>query len=130
MNSFTARITSTNYTPGLIFPIWQLREALEEPPVEGPAMDCRVWVATEWIIRCAFIVFDLLNPKEEVTEHTARIFGTGSLIEDIQPLSVERWEYWKRRFFELAANRDGLGLGDTSVERISEALKSMEDIEG
>ncbi|KAK7741776.1 hypothetical protein SLS53_004840 [Cytospora paraplurivora] len=130
LNSFTSRITSADFVQWLNLPIWNLREAFEEPPLKGSAMDCHIWVAAEWIINCADVLFEYLSSNTPLDAHQARSLRTGSLCEDIKPLSVERWDFWKRRFSELAADADGLGLGDTSLERITEALKSMENIEG
>ncbi|KAL7624170.1 hypothetical protein AAE478_005727 [Parahypoxylon ruwenzoriense] len=71
-NSFVARLTSTSFPPWLNLPIRQLRMALEEPPVKGAAMGCRVWPATAWIIHCEDPIFKDINSKEELDENTAR----------------------------------------------------------
>ena len=106
-------------------------------------MDCRVWVATEWIVQCAEVLFEEMSSKKELNEAKARVLRTGSLCgnddddEDdgkkkkTQPLSVARWEFWKRRFKEIAAHADELGLdgGGSTVKRISDALKRMSDVD-
>ena len=92
LNFFIARITTPDFAPWLNLPIWQLRIALEEPPVQSAAMDCRLWVASEWIVQCADLVFQDLNSKEEVNEDTAHSLRMGSLCPGIPPLSVKRWE--------------------------------------
>lgn len=89
-------------------------------------MGCRVWVATEWIIQCADILFQAMNSKEELDKNTARALSTGSLCEGKAPLSVERWEFWKKRFSELATDAGGLSLSEDIKTRISDALKSMD----
>jgi hypothetical protein len=88
-------------------------------------MDCRLWVASEWIIRCADILFEHMTSKEELDEGSARAIMLGPLCENVKPLSVERWEYWKKRFSELATDAGSLGLDASITVRISEALKSM-----
>lgn len=125
LNAFVARLTSTDFAPWLTLPIWQLRMALEESPVKGSAMECRVWVASEWILRCANLIFHDLNSKEELDESTARSLRTGPLCDGKPPLSVERWKFWKKRFSELATDPDSLGLDSATTERISDVLKSM-----
>ncbi|KAL8904591.1 MAG: hypothetical protein Q9171_006996 [Xanthocarpia ochracea] len=125
LNSFIARLTSTGFAPWLNLPIWQLRMALEESAVKGPAMECRVWVASEWIIQCAYPIFEDLNSKEELDESTARSLRTGPLCDNIPPMSLERWEYWKKRFSELATDASSLGLDSAIGVRISDVLKSM-----
>lgn len=61
LNSFVARLTSGDFCFGITFPSWQLRFALEEPAVKGHPMECRPWVATEWISRCAGIIYGYLT---------------------------------------------------------------------
>ncbi len=128
LNSFIARLTSAGFAPWLNLPIWQLRMALEESPVKGPAMECRLWVASEWIIHCANPIFEDLNSKEELDESTARSLRTGPLCDNIAPMSIERWEYWKKRFSELATDASSLGLDNAIGVRISDALKSMDAV--
>jgi hypothetical protein len=130
LNSFVARLTSTCFAYWLHFPIWQLRGALEEPPVKGSAMECRIWVASVWIIHCADIIYEDMNSNEKLNENEARAIGTGTLGNDIQPLSVERWEFWKKRFSKLAADAGSLGLGTDIIGKISDALKSMDAVKG
>ncbi|KAI1772962.1 hypothetical protein F4818DRAFT_424505 [Hypoxylon cercidicola] len=128
LNSFVARLPSHGFIPGINFPVWQLREALEEPPVEGRALECQIWVATEWIINCADILFDEMNSKEEPDKDTARAFRGGSLYDGRPPFSLERWAFWKTRFSELSANATSLGLDSATIARISDALKSMDSV--
>ncbi|KAF5010629.1 hypothetical protein FDECE_3231 [Fusarium decemcellulare] len=109
--SFIAR-TSTN-SPWRWRSIWHLREALEEPPVKGPDMECRLWVATEWIIRCADCSVIWLGPNCNAK----------------RVLSLERWEFWKKRLSELAADAEELELGSTVPTRITKALEAMTAVE-
>ncbi|KAH8597775.1 hypothetical protein B0O99DRAFT_684487 [Bisporella sp. PMI_857] len=128
LNSFIARLTSTGFAPWLNLPIWELREALEEPPEKGPAMACRVWVATEWIIHCADRIFMMMNSKEELDEFSLRSFRLGSLCDEKPVLSVERWEFGKKRFVELAADTGSRGFDSAISGRISDALKIMDTV--
>ncbi|KAI0378644.1 hypothetical protein F5Y04DRAFT_142704 [Hypomontagnella monticulosa] len=129
LNSFVARVTSTGFAPWLNLPIWQLRVALEEPPLKGPLLECQLWVASEWIIYCADLIFEDVNSKEELNEAMARVLRRGSLCADKPPLGIERWEFWKKRFSDLSADADSLGLNSTLSERMTEALKKMESVE-
>ncbi|KAI2778797.1 hypothetical protein F4815DRAFT_476678 [Daldinia loculata] len=126
LNSFVARITSTDFAPWLVFPIWQLTMALEEPPVAGGAMECRVWVATEWIIHCAAVLFEEMNSTEQLDDSTARAFMTGPLCDTEEPLSIKRWNFWKRRLLELSTDTGDLALSGEARDRISNALESMD----
>lgn len=94
-------------------------------------MQCRLWVAGEWIIHCADLIFEHMNSKERLDKDTARALSIGSLGVDIglSPLSMARWEYWKKRFSELAADAASFGLDSASTERITHVLKSMNAVE-
>ncbi|KAK5996266.1 hypothetical protein PT974_03020 [Cladobotryum mycophilum] len=35
---------------GNIYPRWSIREALEQPVTNGAAIDCRLWVAIDWVL--------------------------------------------------------------------------------
>ena len=128
-NSFIARLTSTGFAPWMNLPIWQLREALEEPPDAGPAMSCRMWVASEWIIHCASPIFQYLDSKEKLSEGSARAIRTGSLYSDKPPLSVERWNFWKKRLSEIASEANRLELNHAATAHILDALTKMDAIE-
>lgn len=127
-NSFIARITRNDFDFWLALPIWQLRETLEEPPVKGSEMRCRIWVASEWIIHCTDHIFNFVNTKEEIDESTARAYQGGSLYDGKPPLRVERWEFWKKRFLEIATDATSLELDGHTTVRISDALKIMDSV--
>ncbi|KAB2569556.1 hypothetical protein DBV05_g11770 [Lasiodiplodia theobromae] len=128
LNSFVARLTKAGFAPWLNFPIWQLRITLEEPPVKGPAMACRLRVATEWVIHCADAIFDEINSKEELDESLARALRTGPLYEGKPPLSIERWDFWKKRFSEIGGDLGDLEVDSAISGRILAALRSMDAV--
>lgn len=64
----------------------------------------------------------------ELDESTVRSLRTGPLCDDKPPLSVERCEFWKERFSELAADAGSLGLDSAITGRISDFLKSMDAV--
>ncbi|KAI1409448.1 hypothetical protein F5Y13DRAFT_181956 [Hypoxylon sp. FL1857] len=128
LNSFVARVTSTGFAPWLNFPIWQLRMALEEPPLKGPAMSCRLWVASEWIIHCANLIFEEIGSTNEPDESTARALGPGPLYDGKEILGRERWEFWKRKFSELNNEAGKLELDTAIAKRIGETVKVMDAI--
>jgi hypothetical protein len=123
LNSFVARITAADFAPWMTFPIWQLRIALEDTPVEGPAMDCRIWVASEWMIRCAEVILEDMSSGEQLDENSRRSLRTGPLC-SCEVLTVARFDFWRQRFSELAAAND-LGLDEPLLRRIGEALERM-----
>lgn len=88
-------------------------------------MECLLWVATEWMIQCADIIFNWMTSVEELDQGSARALRGGPLCRDIAPLSVERWEFWKERLVALAADAENLEVDSAIVARITEALESM-----
>ena len=130
LNSFVARLTRTDFSPWLNLPIWVLREALEETPVKGPEMECRIWVVSEWIIHAANSLFEYMSVEDELDESSTRALATSHLCSNVKPLSIERWEFWKRRLSELAVDVGTQGLDSALTARISDALKTMNAVEG
>ncbi|KAK0647223.1 hypothetical protein DIS24_g7919 [Lasiodiplodia hormozganensis] len=128
LNSFVARLTKAGFAPWLNFPIWQLRMTLEEPPVKGPAMACRLRVAAEWVIHCADAIFEEMNSKEELDESLARALRTGPLYEGKPPLSIERWDFWKKRFSEIGGDLGNLEVDSAMSRQISDALRSIDAV--
>ncbi|KAI0831594.1 hypothetical protein F5Y06DRAFT_281381 [Hypoxylon sp. FL0890] len=129
LTSFVAQLTSDDYAPWLSLPIWQLRDALEEPPVEGPEMECRMWAACEWVLRCAQLIYVEMNEKEALSEELARALQGGPLWKDMPARSHERWLFWKKRFAEFMGDAERLGLKGDIVGRLSETLKKMDAVE-
>ncbi|KAF2965658.1 hypothetical protein GQX73_g7920 [Xylaria multiplex] len=123
-NSFVARLTSAFFDPGSTFPIWQLRTALEEPPTNGPAEECRLWVACEWVIRCSRIIHK--NMDSGLSDDAA--FSTGSLCRDVPHFSIDRWNFWKKRFAEISVDAKKLDVGPAVVARMSKTMEIMEGI--
>lgn len=128
LNSFIAGLTSKGFAPWLNLPIWQLRAALEEPTVKGPAMECRLQVASEWILHCASPILQDMKLKEDkaANKNLARALCTGRLCEGKEPQSVERWNFWKTRLSELSGELGSLEVDAGIKGRISDALRSME----
>ncbi|KAI1196933.1 hypothetical protein F5X97DRAFT_325026 [Nemania serpens] len=124
-NSFVARLTITSFCPGLVFRISQLKAVLEEPAAQGPIQECRLWVACEWIIRCADVIYQAM-----ITEKNPDVaFNTGSLCgNDIPHFGIDRWEFWKKRFGEISEGAKDLKLDITIDERIPNTIKSMGEV--
>ncbi|KAI0535787.1 hypothetical protein GGR58DRAFT_503928 [Xylaria digitata] len=90
-------------------------------------MECRVWAASEWTIRCARPVFEEITlEKEKLDKNTVRLLRAGSLCENVLPLSLERWEYWRKRFAELAGDNNSLDLDCVVSQRSMDALRKPE----
>lgn len=102
LNSFNARLLGSGITRWINFPIWQLREGLED--VLGPDShenDCKIAVASEWIIQAGpkLLRETLLN--HELDEAEERAYSGCKLWAGSPGLNTERWGFWKRRLAEL-----------------------------
>lgn len=102
LNSFNARLFGSGLTRWYNFAIWQLREGLED--VLGPDShenDCKIAVASEWIIQAGpkLLRETLLN--EDITEAEKRAYSGGELWTGLSGLNTERWEFWRRRLAEV-----------------------------
>ncbi|KAK6210009.1 hypothetical protein QIS74_11593 [Colletotrichum tabaci] len=120
LNSFTARLTTQDFAPWLNFPGWQLQSALDESPDKGMILESRLWVATEWVIRCGSLVFqDMISarPHDDAVEEATEGQGLGKL------------RRWKKRFSELLEDKVRLGLDTVLVDRIEQTIKQMEEFE-
>ncbi|KAI9148977.1 3-oxoacyl-acyl-carrier- reductase [Paramyrothecium foliicola] len=78
-NSFAARITSEEYSPWMNFPVAALNMVLEDTVPKGVVMDCRLWVATEWILCCGRLLYSFITSATEQDESTERGISTGPL---------------------------------------------------
>lgn len=104
LNSFNARLFGSGITRWRNFPIWQLREGLED--VFGPDShenDCKIAVASEWIIQAGpkLLRETLLN--DDMDEAEKRAYSGLELWTGLPGLSTERWGFWKRRLAEVKA---------------------------
>lgn len=96
---------------------------------KGPLMESRLWVATEWMIKCADVVFEVVGAEGQLDEKLARPLKGGSLCANVAPASLERWAFWKKRLAELAADVKGLEVDDSIGARITDALQRMDEVE-
>jgi len=114
------------------FPVWQLREALEDDLAEAKgncspaeAVDNRVAVACEWLIQAGPALFKLcLLNRQDLDEGMRRSSGAGGLFSGNPGFNLEPWSFWKRRLGELRSV-----VGErvvSSVDRAVEGMKASE----
>ncbi|KAI1346374.1 hypothetical protein F5Y01DRAFT_319814 [Xylaria sp. FL0043] len=121
LNSFAARIAAAQIQEWEGFAFWSLREALEKQPTPEK-IECLVWVASEWIIRCGRL---LLEALKDPSDDDHRSIAVGPLCSDLSPVGMERWQFWKKRFTDIASPDNNLGINSATSEHISLALDSM-----
>ncbi|RSL73074.1 hypothetical protein CEP53_000885 [Fusarium sp. AF-6] len=129
LNSFVARFKTETFTRWLTFPIWQLRDGLEEKLDRGPILNSRLWVATEWILHYGEIIFEDQVSKLELDAGLARALEGGSLCTGIAPLSWERMAFWKKRLAEMLSEREALELSDELADRVVKAAEKIDEFE-
>ncbi|KAK6400456.1 hypothetical protein LTR95_019302 [Oleoguttula sp. CCFEE 5521] len=129
LNSFTAKLSEQCFRPWMNLPIWQLRTALEEPPEGRLVMQCRLWVAADWLTRCADLLHQASRSADPVDENTAQALRPGSLCPDIEPLSLRRWEFWKSQIRLILEQGEEKGYDSAVVERLQRALECMTEAE-
>ena len=106
--------------------MWELVKALEISPSQ-PVIDCRLWVATEWILNAGPAIYrHIVTADEQISDGEFRSLRTGPLADKIERRSKQRWDFWKQRFAEISKDVE---LCDKSVKRIEEALRKMESLE-
>ena len=95
LNSFMSLLISRGLVQQIHLPIWEIRSAIEEPAAKGPLMDCRVWVATEWILNCSdALIKEMKSPNEDLSTDEAGIRGTGKLCDrSVAARSLQRLEF-------------------------------------
>ncbi|TEA11001.1 hypothetical protein C8034_v008283 [Colletotrichum sidae] len=115
LNSFASRLITPSFHPWLHFSQWQLKSALEDETPQGAVLDSRLWVATEWVLRCGELVFRLegLNLGDSIS-------GEG-----LRQLSA-----WKDRLAELEQQSEALELPPATAQRAKLTAEKMAEIEG
>ncbi|KAL2255392.1 hypothetical protein VTK26DRAFT_3466 [Humicola hyalothermophila] len=144
--SFASQLLSDDYMALILLPYWEIRASLETPPPKDAAVfECKLWVATEWLTRCAQLLHKDLGsaPPEGLDEEEQANIAPGPLCAGVYPQSLERWNFWRSRLSEIASAKpsrgeDGAG-GDivkdidgqpapssASLDRIKQAIAVMD----
>ena len=125
-NSFVSRLVASGFHEPVYLCIWELTSALENPAADAELMDCRVWVAAEWLIRCGRVLLDQINVTNRDRDIDANFQDPGPLYgEDQPPRSLQRWEFWKTRLGEIHAQSASIGLSSETKQHVEAALRAM-----
>jgi hypothetical protein len=135
VNAFVARLTATGVAEFWVYAIWAMRSALEdkyELPIANPGearkpteWDGHVMAAAAWAIVMGKELWEReedLTPKSENEGDPA---GGGELWKGKAEFSKPRFEFWAKRFKELAGNEN---LLQEAMEAAKEAADVMEEI--
>ncbi|KAK3349684.1 hypothetical protein B0T25DRAFT_458142, partial [Lasiosphaeria hispida] len=122
LNSFVARLFGSGAIVWGDFPIWQLRQGLENDLAEvkgdcspAEAVDNGVAVASSWLTHPGLALLELSRRS------LAQVCSRGSSLPGHLGFSLERWGFWKRRLGEL---RSTVSMGVApSVEQAIEIMR-------
>lgn len=138
LNSFVARLSSAGFMPWPNIPALGMYQAFEDhPPEDRTAVDCRVWVATEWLLHAGPCVWDVFcgSKEEEVEGKKTEVYKfppypAGPLCVGVPDRGVQKWEFWRGRLLNFAESWDqtvGESV-DTTRERILQTVQHMDSI--
>ncbi|KAI0518003.1 hypothetical protein F5B22DRAFT_87629 [Xylaria bambusicola] len=136
--SFFAKLYASGVTDTPHYVVWDLRYTLEKYDSSATVPEAKMWISTEWIIRCAEKVLEYLKQSDEPEGETEQAFWSfGEAYaekgkEGVGLLSVERWNLWKKWLSEKKENlsKNEGGLADPlTLARVSEALQKMNEAE-
>lgn len=124
LTSFTARLTGAGYTKWMNWPALDLSHALGTSHKKGMAFDCRLWIATEWILHSADAIYiALIDWKEDL-----ELQRTWEVLRPIGP-ALQKWQAWRQRLVEFKENWDEWESKETTLERVNQAIQEMETVE-
>ncbi|KAJ5334529.1 hypothetical protein N7452_006932 [Penicillium brevicompactum] len=126
LNSFTSRLTSHAFQSWIVLAYWEIASGLETVPQDTTVFECKIWVATEWLIQCGTILFKDLSSTDELDARELASIKPGPLCQDISPHSVQRWDFWQSRLVELANNKSS---NETALEDFSLSASSLSRLE-
>lgn len=124
LTSFTARLTGAGYTKWINWPVDELSHALGASREKGMAFDCRLWIATEWLLRSADVIYIALSESGKDLE----LQDTWKVLRQMGP-ALQKWQAWKQRLVELKENWDEWEFKETTLERIKQAIQEMDTVE-
>ena len=142
-NSFVSGIVARGCEQWIVYGYYEIRDALETASHDEPTsfdpmtvFECKLWVATQWLIRCGCILFqDTKKPPGSYTAKETTSIRPGPLCGDLPSFSIQRWDFWLSRLMELAGKRsttrlkDGtaheVALSESCLLRIDQAIDAM-----
>lgn len=95
----------------------------------GTVFECKLWVATEWLIRSGGVLWQDLNSDQELLDEELRSIKPGPLCSDVYPCSAQRWDFWLSRLKELAEKKSTTILKDGTPHDVALSLSSLSRLE-
>ncbi|KAJ5918359.1 hypothetical protein N7454_010734 [Penicillium verhagenii] len=91
--------------------------------------ECRLWVATEWLIQAGGVLFKDLSSNEDLSAEELRSITPGRLCKELCPQSVKRWDFWLSRLMELGDKKSSDVLKEDTLHDVSLSASSLSRIE-
>lgn len=127
LNYFLARLTESEVHTFYMYAIWAMRDALEEKADPPKAWyDAHVPAAAAWVFALGSQLYareEDLTPKNEYEGNPAR---GGALWTGGSEFSKARWDFWKRRFKEVAEEEEA---SEETKKIAKEAVAEMQRAE-
>ncbi|GIK00107.1 hypothetical protein Aspvir_004123 [Aspergillus viridinutans] len=124
LQAFTARLMSKCDPSLSLLGVWSLRSGLEEE-LSDRELEGEVAAAAMWMVYGGENLFSQLTDAVQ-DEEMERLMMPGTLYSGPGQLSLERWQFWKRRFGEMS---EQIQANDETKWVIQLAGEKMERIE-
>ncbi|CAI7668815.1 unnamed protein product [Penicillium manginii] len=105
VTSFVARCWKTGFFNASRQALYLLRATLEQPVKETSALEQVLPIASEWIVHSRAALHETVQSTDSGEEIQGQSAGT--LYQGPNKLCMERWEFWKGRFEEVAGQLQG-----------------------
>ncbi|KAI0899437.1 hypothetical protein F4806DRAFT_492427 [Annulohypoxylon nitens] len=127
LSSFLARLFQKRVAYWLNFPLWELRDDLEEP-LSPALLTIKMPIVREWLRHAALEIrqeslLRALTDEPEGGRH-GYPYRPGPLFEGEKGFTVERWNFWKHRLEEIRDNVD-----ENLRVVVNEAIEYMDSAE-
>src|SRR6266566_5183426 len=119
-SAFEAQLLGSGIIDWVSTALLDIRGALENPHNPPELGDCYVISAAQWILYAGKELFSDRRQPRDAKDQSLR---TGTLFPGPPGVSLERWQFWKKRFGELGAQ-----LGNEAKKEAEAAIIAMEAI--
>lgn len=124
LNSFTARLHNESLlVDATLLAMYELCTALEEEHPAREVANCKISVASEWIIQSGMKLYS----EAPLHKDERWMNRTGPLYDGEAGISRERWQFWKLRFSEVQnkVDKDVAEMAQKAVCAMEKAEKVM-----
>jgi hypothetical protein len=123
LNSFTARLHNESLVDATNLAMYELRTALEEEHPAREVANCKISVASEWIIKSGMKLYS----EAPLHKDERWMNPTGPLYDGEAGISRERWQFWKLRFSEVQnkVDKDVAEMAVCAMEKAEKVMRKL-----